>query len=407
MLNTGNRQSITQAFFKILYDYFSTHPNYTVIALQYGATVQLPGSPAGSSGTGTGFYDQINSFGYNSFFVVRANATNARPFDVYHLFQWGGSINQVGNSFGSAPGNPGLVRGSNSPINNNFTYLGHAAAIGIGGTGGSPKSPGNGNPWKGTTAANGTDTKAASGPVWAAPAGGGSGVIIFPRSNDGVSGAHRTLAQNTGDIFAYTTDAGGQVRLSIVGDDDSFAIAADYSDDGRYTLAYSGLYTVRNGLTAPYPYCVIDTDSYLPWSVTDQSTYGDIAGTSTQQGGVVQAVSGTCAQLQLDHYSNFATDTNFWPDHSFATTTYNELDIPIGIYEPTPTQVSGFLGQIDFVREMYNVLTNGVKSDYSRIFLGLTVLQDRKYSIPWDSQNLTAPRSGTSRAGVTFVGTFT
>ena len=76
-MNVAQRQCLAQTVFKNIYDFFSSHPNYTIIALQYGLTSsQLP-SPATATGagTGTGYYDAASYFGYNAFFVTRANAT--------------------------------------------------------------------------------------------------------------------------------------------------------------------------------------------------------------------------------------------------------------------------------------------------------------------------------------------
>jgi len=398
-----NRQNIVQIMFKNMYDFFAAHPNYTLIALQYGNSTNLvPGSA--SSGTGTNYWDQPLSFGFNAFFVVRANATAARPFDVYYLIQWAGAPNVTANSgIGVAPGAPALSNGQSSiQGSNNEAGIIMQVAIGIGGSGGSALSPSNGNPWKGTSNANGADTKATTGPVWGAPAGGGTGVIIFPRSNDNF-GAFHSLAQNGGNIAFYGSEP-AQARFHLIGDDDSWVFANDGADNGSYSITFNGLYTPRTSLTITYPFCSVMSVS-TPWTYTDESIYGDIAGTSNQQGGVVQLLSGTVAQMQLDHYSNFATDPNFWPNKQFASTTYDELTIPIGIYEAGTSQdnISGFLGQIDFVREMYNVPTNGVKSDYSRIFVGTTTLQSTHYSIPWDKETRTVPRSGNTRQGYSFT----
>src|SRR5579884_134895 len=214
-LNTFSRNALQQACFKLMYDYFTSHPNYTLIALQYGSTTQVTNSPAGSSGTGTGFYDQANSFGYNAFFVVRSNATTTRPYDVYHMFQWSGAPNQGGQSFGTAPGAPALVNGSSQPVDGNHTFMGYAAAIGIGGTGESSLSPNNGNPWKGTTNNNGADTKPSTGPIWGAPAGGGTGVIIWPRSNSNY-GSHRQQTQNMGAVGSTFSSDANLDRKSVV-----------------------------------------------------------------------------------------------------------------------------------------------------------------------------------------------
>jgi hypothetical protein len=274
--------------------------------------------------------------------------------------------------------------GSTNPVNGNYAYLGHQAAIGIGGIGGSALSPSNGNPWKGTTNANGTDTKPASTSIWGAPAGGGTGVIVFPRSNDSNWGTYRTQAQNCGQIMNWGGGSGQQTRWHVVGDDDSFVIAIDFSDLGQYCMSFSGIYQPRTSMTVPYPYLVIDTADALPFVYTSTSVYGDVAGTASRQGGIVTATSGSVASLQLDHYSAF--------------------DIPVGIYEIQPGgSISGLMGQIDFFREMFNVQTNGVSSDYSRIFVGGASINTTKYAIPWDSVNRTVPRSGYQRQGVSFV----
>jgi|SRR5579885_3623928 len=414
-LNTFARNALQQACFKLMYDYFTSHPNYTLIALQYGSSTQVTNSPAGSSGTGTGFYDQANSFGFNAFFVVRSNATTVRPFDVYHLFQWSGAPNTGGQSMGTAPGAPALVVGSTQPINNNQTFMAYAAAIGVGGTGGSTGSPNNGNPWKGTQNGNGADTKPATGPIWGAPTGGGTGVMIWPRSNNNV-GSHRNQTQNMcawGPSFS--SDANFPTRLHIVGDDDSFVLFVDYNDNGQVVAGYSGIYTPRNNVSIPYPYVVFSSYNVLPFNVSSQnssyvtsvanSVYGDIAGTSTQQGGIVTPLSATVVGAMMDHYSIFAQSVDFWPDHAFSVATYNQLDIPVGIYEVGgPQTYTAFLGQIDFIREMYNVPQYGVSSDYSRIFVGgSNTLQALRYALPWDKTTRTVPRSGFTRNGVNFV----
>ena len=395
-----------QAMFKVLYDFFTSHPNYSLIASYYGVTSPLVyNSPAGSSGTGTGFWDETKSFGFNAWFVVRQNATAARPYDVYHLFQWSGPTSYGAPSFGSSTGTTALLLGSNNPVNGNYAYVGHQAAIGIGGIGGSALSPSNGNPWKGTTNANGADTKPASTSIWGAPSGGGTGVIIFPRSNDGPNGAFRQQTQNCGQVMNWGGGSGQQTRFHVVADDDSFVIATDFSDLGQYCMCVSGIYQPRTSLTVPYSYLVIDTADALPFVYTAESVYGDVAGTATRQGGIVQVTTGSVGSMQLDHYSAFATDVNFWPNRQATPYTYDMLDIPVGIYEIglSGNSVSGLLGQMDFIREVFNVPTNGVTSDYARIFIGWNTIATTKYAVPWDKQGRTVPRSGTTRGGISFV----
>lgn len=423
-INTGNRNTHAQVFFKNLYDFFASHPQYTIISLQYGAGG--PGILA--SGNGTGYYDQTGSLGYNAFFVARQNATSNRPFDVYHLFQWTGAnsgattpptaaAQLLGALSSSAPALIQSVQTYNGSVN---TEIGYACAIGIGGTGGSALSPNNGNPWKGSMNVDGRDYKGTgvgTTAVWGAPSGG-SGIITFPRCNNGINGTFASLSQNMMLIFQNGNTDTWQTRQNIIADDDSFVILTDVSDVGAYSLTYAGIYRQRPDIPSgsiPYPYCVICTcNSNLPFSYT--SVYGDTAGNSTQQGGIVTPLSGTSVNLLLDHYStNFMVDGNFWPDRQMSQSSaiFNEFHINVNSYE-LATQNSpqtyinngnfcAQLGELDFIHEVYNIATNTVRSDYSRIFVGSATLASTHYSIPWDSSTNTVPRTGTTRQGVTFT----
>jgi len=75
----------------------------------------------------------------------------------------------------------------------------------------------------------------------------------------------------------------------------------------------------------------------------------------------------------------------------------------VGIYETTPSQLCGYLGEVDFIRWMYNVSSPGVRWDFNRAIVGASGPTGVKLSLPWDGQNRTVPRSGTSRNGITFV----
>jgi hypothetical protein len=440
-----------QNVFKNLYDFFTSHPNFALISLNYGNT---NGPAASGAGTGAGYVGQDNTnivpaaatFGNNAWFVVRQNATLARPYDVFHLFQWTGANNGTrGQSFGTGPaGSPGLVNGSTQPINANYGAVAHACAIGVSGSGGQiigniygastsgSLGSGFGNPWRGTmnayTGALGTDTKPATGPVWSAPVASGTyaagtGVMIFPRSNDGDTGAFRGassvghFAENMGGMYAGNNNVNSDVRMHVIADDDSFVFWVDTNDSNNAStiMCFSGIYVPRAGLNSGAqggitPYAVIDSYNALPWSVANESVYGDIAGTSAQQGGIIGNTTGSVRPLVMDQSVAFMIDFNFHPNQTMSSSTgpaptgfYDEYDIPVGIYEPTPVQISGFLGHIDFVRSMYNVSTPGVRWDFNRSFVGSLTVADRKYSIPWDSQNRTVPRTGTTRQGITFV----
>jgi hypothetical protein len=236
--------------------------------------------------------------------------------------------------------------------------------------------------------------------------------MVFPRSNNGNSpsgqqvGAHQQSRQNGGSIYGLQNDT-TQTRMGIVGDDDSWAIIIDYTDtQASPYLAYAGLYVPRPNIAQniPYPFCCIFDWNNIPIAVSDQNIWGDIAGTSNQQGGIAMPGTGSVGQLQLDYLqNNFAVDSNFAPDRQMPGSAYNEWPIWCGVFEPWPQPMSGYLGQIEFIKVVYGVPTNDTKSDFSRIFFGTTTVASQKISFPWDSQNNTVPRSGNTRQGVTFV----
>jgi len=426
-----------QNFFKNLYDFFTSHPQYKLIALNYGAT---NGPAASGAGTGTGYCDQSTTnggatFGNNAWFVVRANATTVRPFDVYHYFQWcGGSSLTRGATWNTSPAAPSLIHGLNNSSYNSAgaAGIGYQCAIGISGSGGTSGSLG-GNPWKGTTNANGADTKPSTPlPVWSAPTGGGTGVMIFPRSNDGDTGAFRAsstvghYAENCMQIFGTVSSAPASnfdMRMHIIADDDSWVFWADPQDSLSSTvLTFSGIYVPRanqpvGAQSSIIPYMVVggcaDGGTNMPWADhSSESIYGDIAGTQTQQGGIIGNTTASVRPVVIEKLWNFAcgaSDTNgIYYNPNFAAFSgskgnYDEFDFAVGIFETTPQQISGYLGTLDFVRAAYNVPGNTPRWDFNRLFVGSQTVNDHKYSIPWDSQNFTFPRSGITRQGITFI----
>jgi len=466
LFNTKNSNYNASNVFTTLYQFFTSHPQYTLIALNYGSTTSGPGT---LPGTGTNFIDAINaatvnSWGNNAFFVVRQNASPARPYDVFHLFQWSGASNGTGGAgggFGSAPGNPGLFLGSSNTGNNNC-HLGHACAIGISGSGGpftggvitgpgitgyggstsGSLQNGFGNPWRGSmnalTGVLGIDTKANGGSnglvgVWGAPAGSGSyasgsGVFIFPRSNCdagafhwGSAAAH--FAENCNNIFGGNGNVASDVRMHVIADDDSWVIFIDTTDSNNASqiMSFAGPYIPRNGMPSGSqgtitPYCVIASWNALPWSISNASVYGDLAGTSGQQGGIIGNTTASVRPLVMDESKAFMVDYNYQPSTILSSSSggqgglgtgggvfFDEYQIPVGAYETAPANVCGYLGEIDFIRSTYNVSTPGVRWDFARYFIGSSTQQDRKYSIPWDTQNKTIPRTGFTRTGINFV----
>lgn len=254
-----------------------------------------------------------------------------------------------------------------------------------------------------TAASVGGTTGAAA--VWGTPSGGGTGSLLFPRSN-GASGSFASQANNMGYLAVFPASDITPTRCHIVADDDSFAYMTDQSDSNGYFVSYSGLFNARpNAITPiPLPYLVIDSgDSAAPWTTTVGTVYGDSAGTAVTQGGIVSAsVSNGVRSLQLDALPVFTGDTSFSPNRNFTNLTFDEFDVFCGAYE---TSYYGLLGQIDWIRFVVNVQTNYTRSDFTRIFCGASGVASTKMSCPWDSENDTVPRSGISITGVNFVTT--
>ena len=461
LFNNKDQNYNHQNIFVTLYQFFTSHPQYTLLAVNWGAT---NGPAATGAGTGPNFVDAVSTsttpasttFGNNAWFLVRQNASPVRPYDVFHLFQWTGANNFTrGANFGTAPGNPGLANGSVAPNTNNNPSIAHSCAIGISGSGGNvvgqslfggstsgSLGAGFGNPWRGSmnalTGVLGIDQKANGGSnnlqgVWGAPPASGSysagtGVIIWPRSNCGDTGAFRFsstaghFAENMGNI-AGGSGTNNDVRMFIIADDDSWVFWHDNQDtnNGTTTMSYAGIYTPRNGLPSGSQsgivnYVVLQAEAALPWSITNGSIYGDIAGTSTQQGGIVANTTASVRPVVMDQSVAFMLDLNYQPNYALSSSTggqggvgigggafYDEFQIPLGIFENSPAQISGYLGELDFIRSCYNIQTPSVRWDYQRAFFGSITIQDRKYSVPWDSQNKTIPRTGTNRNGINFV----
>jgi hypothetical protein len=373
-LNEGNGNNNAQAFFKALYDFFTAHPKATLVARQAGS---------GRSAGDTGYYDSATPFGDNAWFVVKMARTDGdvpagpRAFDYYVLFQY--ASNAAG--FNASPGNPGLFLGSTSTFSTG--KVGIAVAIGVGG---------DGNPWNGAGTL-GANTKGS--PVWKVPAGG-TQVHVLPRSNNS-GGSHATNRENTAQIFSQSFGSSPKARAHVVADDDSFLIAVDNGDGNTYQATYVGLLTSRQGLALPYPFVMISDSGVLPFSMN--SIYGDAAGTSGQQGGAIHRDSTIgVRQLYMERLNILVNTSSLQPNRLFATPEFDEFPLACALNE---TPHTGFLGQVEFAREVGNIATHDTSSDKKRCVVGSNTVASVKLSIPWDG--VTTPKSGITRQGIDFV----
>lgn len=197
---TGSNQEAFTSLFKFLNGPLRSSSYVELVALQTGSA--QTGVPA--SQMGTNYHDKINPFGENAFacFRWRSGSTpfggpsTRRAHDYYMLLQW-----SYNTTFGNAPGNPGRCYGGTFGVGISIAW----------------REDG-GNPWGGTTMANGNDSKGST--VWVS---GASVVHSFPRSNN-PGGTHSTLKENT---VGYPTSVAVTSRIHYVADRDSLMMVGD------------------------------------------------------------------------------------------------------------------------------------------------------------------------------------
>jgi len=284
---TTNDQS-AQAAFKKAYDAFERWVTFGYceqVALYYGI-----------SGTGTDFYDGVNPFTDNAWFVYRFPPTRNRKYSFYAHMQYSESGN-----FGGGGGSPALITGGTGDATANSGQLGIQIAVGI------TSAFADGNPWNGTSNFDGADTKGAS--VWAAP--GGGTVHVWPRSNN-TGGTHVTNKEN----FFEIVDQGGATviyRYDFVSDGDNLHIMLDFGDASALEYFYFGPYRLRQDLGGPtqVPYIGIHTNDAVGESTgTTVPVYGDLTGAAFDEGGVLWDPSVGVKQVSLLSFGEGSSVTN-------------------------------------------------------------------------------------------------
>jgi hypothetical protein len=320
---------------------------------------------------GTDYHDENTPFGNNAFAVFKfpsgtiSGTVSKRASDMYVLIQWADTA-----TFGASPGNPGLRDGGTND------GVGWQCALRDDG----------GDPWTGTTLANGDDRKGATpgtGPVWTA---GGSTVRVLPRSNN-TGGTHNTNKENCINIQDQTTNP---TRYYFFADRDNILIYVDISDNqGMNEMCMIGVYDPIPGLSGTIPNPVFMMHDYtLPLAVN--TVFGSTAGNNTTtEGGIIPAVSSSGVEVrgfEIDRYASVQTTTQ-QPNLQYTPTVFDEFRLPLFLDDTD----KGMLGYVDFWNEIFGSSQLNIYSDGSKIIM-------YQMGVPWVSGTLVPPQ-GSDRAG--------
>lgn len=338
--------------YKHLYDLLAGHPGTTLIA-RHG---DIPDYPDGA-----------NPPVAQDFAVFRFDTHAGRDHDFYVMIKVGGSGSAIA----------GVVINGNAPSSNNGQVF-ITAAIGVGG---------DTNPWQGTTNADGTDTHPTQ--LWDAPSAG-TNVQVVPASNRD-SGSDGTNKNN--GIYAFDQNSPGDIRWSVVCDDDSIHIAFDDGDSGVFEYSSIGVLTPNVGIdwdTAPL-YALYDSTASFSGNATTAYSE-DIAGLAHPDGAEV-----TYSALPISVYGPELADTRFYP---------NSLSSDFDHFAPHVAAIAtgnhGYAGQLPNVRATFNWPTNDNDTNIEFISLGASTTAQDKILFPWDGA--TTPQTS-GRAGVSFTRT--
>lgn len=324
----------------------------------------LHASNFGSGGTGFDYHDGANPAGENAWAVFRflASASSVRTTDFYVLIQWAHN-----STFGNAPGNPGELDGDS----------GFGDGVGIA----MAYREDGGDPWNGTTNANGADTKGT--PVWA-----GTGLHVMTEINE--TGASATNKESCTRVFhGGATD----MRLWCVGDADGMVFLQDVSVDNDVDAvygAYLGVYTPRADLTIPNPYVMIwDLDV----DVTDNDRNDNSGCMSvTESRGVVGV------RMHRPAASSFSNTENL-------NGSVTRLDFPIYVVrtqaqDPVEYGLLGYL-PTNLIRVNHGMPSFSTSAAFDRAYMGHSSSQATyKFSIAYGGG--AAPGLAADRDGVVF-----
>ena len=357
----GSPANGNQEVFVNLYDFMQR--NVTV------GNAALHASNYGSGGTGFDYHDGANPAGENAWAVFRflASASSLRTTDFYVLIQWADT-----DAFGASPGNPGsLSNGTGDSVGFMMAY----------------REDG-GDPWNGTTNANGADTKGT--PVWA-----GTGLHVLSELNE--TGARSTNKEDL--TYIYDVGTASSSRVHMCGDADGMWFGNDgQSGSGSNgtldNIYYLGVYTPRADLAITNPYII--TSSFQPY-LQASSSYT----LSSASGAMSLTESRNAARVGLrcrDYIWSFSH-----PEDLGAGPEYIEFPIELARSATYDSEEFGLLGHLntDIIRLTYGPANNSANAAFTRAFIGDTnSTNDHKFSLAWGGGS--APDTAITRDGVVF-----
>jgi hypothetical protein len=359
----------TQEAYVRLYNYFQQH-----VAAGNAA---LHASSFGGNGvaTGMGYHDEANPAGENAWAVFRflASASTKRTLDFYVHIQWADSA-----QFGQAATDGALAQLNNSTLDGVGIEMAYRED--------------GGDPWLGTTDADGADTKGATpqaGPVW-----GGTGLHNMEQDNE--RNATVTNKENMRRLF--TDQVSTDTRTHMVGDADLIVIWEDKSDDGSVSnLTMLGCYDPIAGIAVPTPFfmSVVNAATWpAAGSVVGATSnyYGGLMGFDESDGSRTFSLGQSIGGVFSSSYGQ--------PAAHDGSPVY--LDIPAYLIQRSGVG-SGVIG---FIPTDIMTLTSAMPGDtanaaVTRAYLGMAngnVDDNVKISVDWDGAN--PPNSSSTREGV-------
>ena len=392
-----NQSGAVQEMFTNVFQHFQNlaSSSYALLISLYTGS-NATGTPAGAGGTN--YHNQNNPFGENAWFCFKMPSGSApdtsvsvRAYDYYVLMSWCN-----GNNPSTGKGSPMQFNGANN------TGIGYAIAWRDDGQ----------SPWNGTTFSTqsnvalgyGQDTLGAA--IWTA---GSSTLHVLPRANGSNGGSFNKLQNDLALAWDNPSFGTSQTtRQHIIGDRDSFFMIFDYLDNSAYDNfvafgVYDTIPTLTTGVNGMVPMPMYAASCHSSPVLSLGSTWGDTAGTSAQQGGIVAQTSKMTATSRGWRNDRFATTimvagTPNEPNPQFPSASFDFFKIPVIMYESTDF---GFMGYINSFNETFNCNVNSANSGSTLAVFGQAPSSNTpQWVVPFGGGN--PPGTLNIRSGVFF-----